>query len=137
MRAPLLSIVLTALLSCVSSGVILEDEVTPQNLESQGYKFTIVPRGKVGLVSFKVTIDTKDQAKMPDGTSALLVIKRGKKVVAEIPVEMVRTDQKIEVREFFISSEYLSQSTFEFGISSGLAPSGAVFIFRLKNFVGH
>jgi len=129
--------VLLALLCGGSFGVILDDEVTPENLESKAYKFTIVPHGKVGLVSFKMEIETKEGRKMPDGTSGLLVIMSGKKIVAEIPVELLRKDNKIEVREFYLSSEYLPQSTFEFGISPGLAPSGAVFTFHLKKFAEH
>ena len=137
MKAFALSLALTALLSCVSWSVILDDEVTPENLASQAYKFTVVPHGKEGLVSFKITIETKEQAKMPDGTSAILVVMAGKKVIAEIPVEMVRTEKKIEVKEFFISSEYLPQSILEFGISPGFVPSGAVFSFHLGKFVEH
>jgi len=115
----------------------VQDEVTPENINEKGYKFSLVVNGtkRDERLSFKLAIETKDGGKMADGTSVALTIERGGKIKVFARLECVKGDKKIEVKSFDLSSDMLSDAVVDFDISPGLAPSGTGYKFQLSKFV--
>jgi len=118
-------------------GIWMDEEVTPGNINGFSYKFTIEANGKKSdvLVYFKLTIETREGRNMPDGTSCMLIVTKGKKTLAVVPIEVVRKDKVIEVKSVGVAGDCLEDSTIQFAISPGLVPSGAGFTFHLGKFV--
>ncbi|MDR3406433.1 MAG: hypothetical protein P4L99_28370 [Chthoniobacter sp.] len=138
MKARLLSVLFLVLLSVGSYGVVTEEQLTPQNITNQPFKFTIAPRTD-GLGLLKITIEAKEPSQALPAIVPLLVVRDGEKIIAEVRPLTVTKDNRIEVLAFHVSAEYLAKSILEFDMgaeSNGIAvPSGTSFWFYLKDFV--
>lgn len=138
MKACILSALLWVVLSVGSYGLVSEVQITPQNIATLGYKFTIVPRtDNLGL--FKITVETIRPDRSLRYMTPLLVLQDGEKRIATVRLETVKTDKRIEVLSFDVSADYLAKSILEFDISSVVdghaIPGGTSYWFYLKDFV--
>lgn len=115
----------------------MDTEVTPENIASFSYKFTLETHGGRGdnPATFILTVETKEERIMPDLTTFQLTVSKGGKFLMFTQLESVKEKQKIVVSQFQLSPEMLDGAILEFAISSKGVPSGGGFTFPLKKFV--
>ncbi len=109
---------------------MLVREVTPDNAARFKWSVKQVRSGDTSTFRFHVPIKG---AKLPEGTSATLEVKDGKKLVSRATLQP-RPDGDGTVFEFTVSNRYLAHSKFTLTVIDVPHPAGDIYWSRLQAF---